>query len=63
MWKSSLGGLWWTSGRYTALTNVIFGQYNPGGRLPITYYPTSYVDQVPESDMQMRPSTTNPGRT
>ena len=47
----------------TALTNVMFGQYNPGGRLPITYYPASYVDQVPESDMQMRPSTTNPGRT
>jgi hypothetical protein len=47
----------------TALVNVMFGQYNPGGRLPITYYPASYTDQVPESDMQMRPSSTNPGRT
>jgi pre-mRNA-splicing factor SYF2/beta-D-xylosidase 4 len=46
-----------------ALANVIFGQYNPGGRLPITYYPASYVDAVSMFDMQMRPSSTNPGRT
>jgi beta-D-xylosidase 4 len=46
-----------------ALTNVMFGQYNPGGRLPVTYYPASYVDAVGEADMQMRPSPTNPGRT
>ena len=47
----------------TALTDVMFGKYNPAGRLPITYYPAEYVNQVPESDMQMRPSPTNPGRT
>ncbi len=46
-----------------ALANVMFGQYNPGGRLPITYYPASYVDAVNMTDMQMRPSPTNPGRT
>jgi beta-D-xylosidase 4 len=46
-----------------ALANVIFGQYNPGGRLPITFYPASYVDAVSMLDMQMRPSSTNPGRT
>jgi hypothetical protein len=46
-----------------ALVNVILGQYNPGGRLPITYYPASYVDAVSMFDMQMRPSPTNPGRT
>ncbi|CAF3368862.1 unnamed protein product [Rotaria sp. Silwood1] len=46
-----------------ALANVIFGQYNPGGRLPITIYPASYVDAVSMLDMQMRPSSTNPGRT
>jgi hypothetical protein len=46
-----------------ALANVIFGQYNPGGRLPITVYPASYVDAVSMFDMQMRPSPTNPGRT
>jgi hypothetical protein len=46
-----------------ALANVMFGQYNPGGRLPITFYPASYVDAVSMFDMQMRPSPTNPGRT
>jgi beta-D-xylosidase 4 len=46
-----------------ALANVIFGQFNPGGRLPVTYYPASYVDAVGESDMRLRPSPTNPGRT
>ncbi|CAM4929077.1 unnamed protein product [Rotaria socialis] len=46
-----------------AIANVIFGQYNPAGRLPITFYPASYVDEVSMTDMQMRPSATNPGRT
>ncbi len=46
-----------------ALATVMFGQYNPGGRLPITFYPASYVDAVSMTDMQMRPSPTNPGRT
>jgi len=46
-----------------AVANVIFGQFNPGGRLPITIYPASYVDAVSMFDMQMRPSSTNPGRT
>jgi hypothetical protein len=46
-----------------ALANVMFGQYNPGGRLPITYYPASYVANLSMFDMQMRPSPTNPGRT
>jgi beta-D-xylosidase 4 len=46
-----------------ALASVIFGQYNPAGRLPVTIYPASYVDAVSMFDMQMRPSPTNPGRT
>ena len=46
-----------------AVANIIFGQYNPGGRLPITFYPASYVDAVSMFDMQMRSSPTNPGRT
>ncbi len=46
-----------------AIASVVFGQYNPGGRLPITFYPASYVDAVNMTDMQMRPSATNPGRT
>ncbi|CAF4894491.1 unnamed protein product [Rotaria sp. Silwood1] len=46
-----------------ALANIIFGQYNPAGRLPVTFYPASYVDKVSMFDMQMRPSPVNPGRT
>ncbi|CAF2075646.1 unnamed protein product [Rotaria magnacalcarata] len=46
-----------------AIANAIFGEYNPAGRLPITFYPASYVDEVSMTDMQMRPSATNPGRT
>jgi beta-D-xylosidase 4 len=46
-----------------ALASVVFGQYNPGGRLPITIYPSSFTDAVSMFDMQMRPSPTNPGRT
>ena len=46
-----------------ALATVVFGQYNPAGRLPVTLYPASYVDAVSMFDMQMRPSPTNPGRT
>jgi beta-D-xylosidase 4 len=42
---------------------VIFGQYNPAGRLPVTFYPASYVDDVSMFDMQMRSSEKNPGRT
>ena len=47
----------------SAIASVVFGQYNPAGRLPITFYPASYVNQVKMSDMSMRPSSTNPGRT
>lgn len=47
----------------TAIASVMLGLYNPGGRLPITIYPASYVNAVSMFDMQMRPSPTNPGRT
>jgi hypothetical protein len=47
----------------TAIASVVFGQYNPGGRLPITFYPASYVNEVSMFDMRMRPSSTSPGRT
>jgi beta-D-xylosidase 4 len=46
-----------------ALATVMFGQYNPGGRLPITFYPSSFTDAVSMFDMGMRPTSTNPGRT
>ncbi|KAI3953588.1 hypothetical protein MKW92_017876 [Papaver armeniacum] len=48
-----------------AIAQVIFGDYNPGGRSPFTWYPQEYVDQVPMTDMNMRANTTQnlPGRT
>jgi len=45
------------------LSTVIFDQYNPVGRLPITFYPVSYAAAVSMLDMRMRPSPTNSGRT
>ncbi|KAF3796895.1 putative beta-D-xylosidase 7 [Nymphaea thermarum] len=48
----------------TALAEVIFGDHNPGGRLPMTWYPESFT-AVPMTDMRMRPDprTGYPGRT
>ncbi|KAL7002903.1 putative beta-D-xylosidase 5 [Sarracenia purpurea var. burkii] len=48
-----------------AIAQVIFGDYNPGGRSPFTWYPQKYVDQVPMTDMNMRANATRnfPGRT
>ncbi|KAI4325981.1 hypothetical protein MLD38_031340 [Melastoma candidum] len=47
-----------------ALAEVIFGDVNPGGRLPITWYPESFTS-VPMNDMNMRPDPSRgyPGRT
>ncbi|XP_047982689.1 probable beta-D-xylosidase 6 [Salvia hispanica] len=48
----------------TALSQIIFGNYNPGGRLTMTWYPESFT-RVPMNDMNMRadPSRGYPGRT
>ena len=46
-----------------ALVEVLFGQYAPAGRLPVTWYPADYVNEVPMTDQSMRASTSNPGRT
>uniref|UniRef100_A0A2P2JCZ8 Uncharacterized protein MANES_13G104300 n=3 Tax=Rhizophora mucronata TaxID=61149 RepID=A0A2P2JCZ8_RHIMU len=47
-----------------ALAEIIFGVYNPGGKLPITWYPDSFT-RVPMNDMNMRPDISRdyPGRT
>ncbi|PON61597.1 Glycoside hydrolase [Parasponia andersonii] len=47
-----------------ALAEIIFGDHNPGGRLPVTWYPRDYV-KIPMTDMRMRaePSSGYPGRT
>ncbi|KAK8623551.1 hypothetical protein V6N13_118434 [Hibiscus sabdariffa] len=47
-----------------ALAEIIFGDHNPGGRLPVTWYPQSFI-KVPMTDMRMRPEPSSgyPGRT
>lgn len=48
-----------------AIADVLFGTTNPGGKLPMTWYPQSYLAKVPMTDMSMRadPSRGYPGRT
>ncbi|XP_062220354.1 probable beta-D-xylosidase 7 [Phragmites australis] len=47
-----------------AIAQVLFGEHNPGGRLPVTWYPQDFT-RVPMTDMRMRadPATGYPGRT
>ncbi|WRX30841.1 Glycoside hydrolase [Theobroma cacao] len=47
-----------------ALAEIIFGDHNPGGRLPMTWYPQSFI-KIPMTDMRMRPEPSSgyPGRT
>ncbi|XP_047261149.1 probable beta-D-xylosidase 7 isoform X1 [Capsicum annuum] len=63
-----IGGILWIGypgeGGSAALTQIIFGEHNPGGRLPVTWYPKEFM-KIPMTDMNMRPnsSTGYPGRT
>ncbi|RZR97552.1 hypothetical protein BHM03_00026751 [Ensete ventricosum] len=47
-----------------AIAQVLFGEHNPGGRLPVTWYPQEFTS-VPMTDMRMRadPATGYPGRS
>ncbi|GKV44047.1 hypothetical protein SLEP1_g51276 [Rubroshorea leprosula] len=47
-----------------ALAEIIFGDHNPGGRLPMTWYPQDFV-KIAMTDMRMRPESSSdyPGRT
>ncbi|KAJ8761238.1 hypothetical protein K2173_001294 [Erythroxylum novogranatense] len=62
-----IGGILWAGypgqdgGR--AIAEVVFGLHNPGGRLPITWYPADYVKQLPLTSMPLRPTGSYPGRT
>ncbi|KAJ7769325.1 beta-xylosidase [Mycena metata] len=47
----------------TAVFDILTGKISPAGRLPVTQYPGEYADQVPMTDMTLRPSSSNPGRT
>nr|CAB3468086.1 unnamed protein product [Digitaria exilis] len=48
-----------------AIADVIFGRYNPGGRLPLTWYKNKYIKQIPMTSMELRPvpELGYPGRT
>ena len=48
-----------------AVFDVLTGAAAPAGRLPVTQYPASYVQQVAMTDMGLKPNKTsgNPGRT
>ncbi|KAL8217830.1 hypothetical protein R6Q57_021203 [Mikania cordata] len=47
-----------------ALAEIIFGDHNPSGKLPVTWYPESFT-RVPMNNMNMRPDGSHdyPGRT
>ncbi|KAI1496161.1 glycoside hydrolase superfamily [Biscogniauxia marginata] len=47
----------------TAVFDILTGKTSPAGRLPTTMYPANYTSQVPLTDMSLRPSESNPGRT
>ncbi|KAJ0103629.1 hypothetical protein Patl1_04210 [Pistacia atlantica] len=48
-----------------AIADIVFGKYNPGGRLPVTWYGADYVNMLPLTSMTLRPvdSLHYPGRT
>ncbi|XP_047319957.1 probable beta-D-xylosidase 7 isoform X1 [Impatiens glandulifera] len=47
-----------------AIAQILFGDHNPGGKLPLTWYPKEFI-KVPMTDMRMRPDPSSgyPGRT
>ncbi|KAL2926127.1 putative beta-D-xylosidase 5 [Bienertia sinuspersici] len=48
-----------------AIAQIVFGDHNPSGRTPVTWYKRHYADQVRMTDMNMRvdESRNFPGRT
>eukprot|EP00257_Ricinus_communis_P020591 XP_015579855.1 probable beta-D-xylosidase 5 isoform X2 [Ricinus communis] len=67
--KSKIKGILWVGypgqAGGDAVAQVMFGDYNPAGRSPFTWYPQEYAHQVPMTDMNMRANSTAnfPGRT
>ncbi|TKY61728.1 beta-D-xylosidase 2 [Spatholobus suberectus] len=48
-----------------AIADTLFGTANPGGKLPVTWYPEEYLTKLPMTNMAMRASKSAgyPGRT
>ncbi|KAK8132637.1 hypothetical protein PG999_000810 [Apiospora kogelbergensis] len=46
-----------------AVVDILLGTNAPAGRLPVTQYPASFVDQVKMTNMNLRPGAGNPGQT
>ncbi|PWA81900.1 glycoside hydrolase family 3 C-terminal domain-containing protein [Artemisia annua] len=48
-----------------ALADIVFGRFNPSGRIPMTWYPQSFAEKVSMINMNMRPdlATGHPGYT
>ncbi|XP_057782199.1 probable beta-D-xylosidase 2 [Salvia miltiorrhiza] len=48
-----------------AIADILFGAHNPGGKLPMTWYPQEYLNNLPMTAMDMRPNPSRnyPGRT
>ncbi|KAJ8763401.1 hypothetical protein K2173_002284 [Erythroxylum novogranatense] len=67
--ESTVGGILWVGypgqDGGDAIAQVIFGDHNPAGRTPFTWYPKEYADQVSMTDMNMRANASKnlPGRT
>ncbi|PNT57483.2 hypothetical protein POPTR_001G294700v4 [Populus trichocarpa] len=67
--ESKVGGILWVGypgqAGGDAIAQVIFGDHNPAGRSPFTWYPKEYSDQVPMTNMNLRANATDnfPGRT
>jgi beta-D-xylosidase 4 len=47
----------------SAVVDILTGVSAPAGRLPTTQYPSSFIAEVPMTDMALRPGLNNPGRT
>ncbi|KAL8142640.1 hypothetical protein V2J09_015672 [Rumex salicifolius] len=46
-----------------AIADVLYATANPGGKLPMTWYPQEYLNNLPMTAMALRPSKGYPGRT
>lgn len=48
-----------------AIADVVFGRYNPGGKLPLTWHENGYTNMLPMTSMPLRPidNLGYPGRT